>query len=1045
MSNPSKRGPVGLSRQGRVRLIASVASVALMMPAITAPPSGLGFVSVAEAREMSPEGSNGAINADAIESGAVTRAVDLTNARRLLSGRAILLDGNDVNPLFAEKNNPTPIPSGVPVYAQWIDRDGAVSPVYVAHTHDLPGVGGGAGTYAFQFPSWFDSEGKERIFLPAAGGRVKWRVWVPPFVNENTGNEVTTIRQVSGFFPGAFSNAIPALGEWVTLFRSVQKTALIQYEKPGSYMFKGEPVLDSEGADTSVVFGGPNNSINGSVWKENGRGDQTPYKPAKRPVLGDEFAEGYEVVASSITPAGKEVFELIKTLPKNEQRLATKNALESNPEYISATRSAKVDENGRYTIRFEDGELDAGLMYVAVKDLEGNYVANYGKFSSPIFLPATNDQGVNPDVPESYAYFRNKVHNLNFALIETEYPQIRITNYDVMEDMARPGDTAVLELSSGKIAPQGQRIVWTDSEGREVKVCEDLFSSEDVQSCTFTVPENLKAAGSTYTASLYDGEFIVSADSFFAKPFPVDPTNEDPEIAPKNGVSVTEGEEVPSNTLLATISDDKEIDPRGISVSGLPEGVNWEYVENDEDPSSGRIILNGVPEMGTASETPVDVTVTVQDANGAEVSETIPVAVNPSNKPPAITKKDGLSMTEGQEVPAGTVLASVSDDKGLPEGAVEVSGLPEGVTAEFDAESGQVVLGGTPAEGSAQDDAYTVTVTVTDSDGESVEELVEVRVKREVTADVDPKYAENTVVRSGLEASSKEPTFVNPETGEPVTRPDGAIFALGELPFGVEAEEVSIDENTGVVTYRPRTNGSLAIYSFPVIVEYSDGSTDEVDANFDVQGNDLFLEASYDDVAAVVGEQKSSGPIKFANRDEQDPEVKVPENPRYDLFGKRIGDDGEQVDADNATIDPVTGAVTYTPKPEEGGKTVIFLVSIEYTGAEGDTDSIRVRFNVDKITVGVDPKYSDTPATSGESASSNEPRFVKPGTDEDVDKPAITSFAVGDSAPEGAEVSESGVVTYTPTSSEAGQTVDVPIVVTYADGSTDTVTVPFVV
>ena len=72
------------------------------------------------------------INADAIESGYISKTVDTTNARGVLSGTAQVVNNNG-NPSTFQSNN-FPVPDGTTVYLRWFDKDGAVSPVYTAKT-----------------------------------------------------------------------------------------------------------------------------------------------------------------------------------------------------------------------------------------------------------------------------------------------------------------------------------------------------------------------------------------------------------------------------------------------------------------------------------------------------------------------------------------------------------------------------------------------------------------------------------------------------------------------------------------------------------------------------------------------------------------------------------------------------------------------------------------------------------------------------------------------------------------------------------------------
>ncbi|MGX7406375.1 Rib/alpha-like domain-containing protein, partial [Aerococcus urinaehominis] len=87
------------------------------------------------------------------------------------------------------------------------------------------------------------------------------------------------------------------------------------------------------------------------------------------------------------------------------------------------------------------------------------------------------------------------------------------------------------------------------------------------------------------------------------------------------------------------------------------------------------------------------------------------------------------------------------------------------------------------------------------------------------------------------------------------------------------------------------------------------------------------------------------------------------------------------------------------------------------------------------------PAYAETAGEVGKEAKSAAPTF----TDKDgkAATPKVNSYKLGEGAPAGATIDEAtGVVTYTPTEADAGKTVEVPVVVTYADDSTDNVKAP---
>ena len=87
------------------------------------------------------------------------------------------------------------------------------------------------------------------------------------------------------------------------------------------------------------------------------------------------------------------------------------------------------------------------------------------------------------------------------------------------------------------------------------------------------------------------------------------------------------------------------------------------------------------------------------------------------------------------------------------------------------------------------------------------------------------------------------------------------------------------------------------------------------------------------------------------------------------------------------------------------------------------------------------PEYKDGSGKPGEDAKVDAPKF----TDKDGNSttaPEGTKFAPGDGAPEGVTVNEDGSISVkVPEGAKPGEKITVPVVVTYPDGSKDTVDV----
>ncbi|MHA6654637.1 Rib/alpha-like domain-containing protein [Aerococcus urinae] len=144
------------------------------------------------------------------------------------------------------------------------------------------------------------------------------------------------------------------------------------------------------------------------------------------------------------------------------------------------------------------------------------------------------------------------------------------------------------------------------------------------------------------------------------------------------------------------------------------------------------------------------------------------------------------------------------------------------------------------------------------------------------------------------------------------------------------------------------------------------------------------------------------------------------------------------------SVDPKTGVVTIkaADTAKIPGETVTVPVTLTYpNGMKVKTDAVIKVLPKEEQKDLVDPVYEPVQTNVGQEATSNLKFIDKAG--KDVAKPEGAKFALGENAPEGATVDpETGVVKYTPKAGDADKTVDVPVVVTYKDGSQDTTNAP---
>ena len=779
------------ARRRGTTIAAAALSVALVAPFVH-PVASPQSAAVASAQETGVASSGAdVIEADAIANGYIDSAGDMTNAKSTLSGRAYIDDGSGFGPTDAGN---LPVPEGTTVYMQWIDKDGAVSPVYSAKTSDqLSGdktSQAGPGAYAFDLRQpWTDVHGKEHTYTASNGQYYK--LWINPFTDERNGATVTPFRQVGGFFPGAFRNSAGAnqQGAFNLIGTNMQRTAVfMQNEGDTSYMHrpKAEWVEDTEETvSNQSVNPAMKGHVGGRVWLETS--DVRIDGPDK--TGSDVAASGYNVVMSVLTPEGiGEYAAKVESLPVAQQQAAAKQLLEEHPEYIAETVTTKTDEEGYYSVKFSDGKLtnqSKKYLYASVESPDGKSTNAYSGWRLPLYQSPTANGSRNPNPIAAQNPVVNPMwYNVNFALVPKHNVSLNITNYDMTKNPARKGDTPVLDVK-GPFPVTPNKIVWKKNGViLEDKTCEGITSEEEANKCVFPVPEDA-VKGDVFTAEFVTGDDTsIAADSFVVDDTPYadgfTPKYEDKLVVP--------GEETKSSPTF-TDKDGKD--------AKAPEGSKFAIPEDFKAPEGYEV---------TIDENTGEITVTVPDKsklNKDTVEEfDVPVTVT---YPDGSTDKTDANFkldTDGD----GTPDSKDDDDDG--DGVPDTEEIDKGTNPK---DKGERPL--TPIEPGESTDAATV----------------------------EPKY-EDTPVVPGQDAKSV-PSFVKEDedgkpTEEKVDVPEGSKFAIPEDFKAPEGYTAEIDENSGEITVTvdggKLNKDTVEEFDVPVTVTYPDGSTDDAKAKFEL-------------------------------------------------------------------------------------------------------------------------------------------------------------------------------------------------------------------
>ncbi|MDK7142978.1 YPDG domain-containing protein [Gleimia europaea] len=988
------------------------------------------------------------IDADMIASGRVTKAANLTDAhgvgKGLISGH-VYLTGPNGNPGAAYDNGNIKL-DDITVYAQFRDKDGSYSPIFSAKTHTLPDVlggNGGQGTFAFgtgdKGITWTDKLGRKHTW--AARTDQKHRIWVEPFINDR-GSRVEMFRQANGWTPGSFNGVVEGpMGSFVAADGNMQLMAAFLREIPPSHetswmAAKGDKLVeDPKGPDKAAALQGPeSNMLSGQVWLETGGSPDWGF-PATGPKKEskDPGAAGYTVFASTLTREGAAANAALHAQYKddpNKLAEATKKMLEDNPEYILKTVYGKTDAEGNYSLRFGDYTdanqtredfLNPDHVFVWVENKDGVVQTGYTGFHTPIFqrfngggnfrpadaVPAENQvkTALVSDIGNPrYGKPLNKIYNVRHALIP--YAPVTITaDYNATDKPAAPGTTVTPEFH-GTLSPLPSKIEWRDGKGKVVKTC-DLDQSKgtkaQVSACTFDIPKDAKK-GDVFSVVVVSGISDVAAWTVLVTK---DADDYEPEY---EGKLVVPGQETKSSPSF-TDKDGKGVD--------VPEGSKFAITDGFTAPEGYEVSID---------ENTGEITVTFPD--GSKLNKD---TVEEFDVPVTVTYPDGTTDKTDANFKLDT------DGDGTP-----------------DAEDEDDDNDGVPDEKEKEDD--------TNPKSPNQNTIFE------------PEY-EGKLVVPGQETKSS-PSFTDKD-GKGVDVPEGSKFSIGDYK-APEGYVVTIDENTGEITVTFPDGSKLnkdttEEFDVPVTVTYKDGSTDEVKANFklDTDGDgdpdvtdpdddgdgipdeddsnpkvpnqNTIFEPGYEDGSGKPGEDVTIPAPEFKDKDGK--ATTPPEGTKFTP--------GENV-PDGVTIDENTGEIKVTI-PEDATPGDKITVPVVVTYPDGTKDNVDVTVTVEqpdqpdaKDNEKFEPAYEGKLVVPGQETKSS-PSF----TDKDgkgVDVPEGSKFSIGDyKAPEGYVVTideNTGEITVTfPDGSKLNKDTteefDVPVTVTYKDGSTDEVKANF--
>ena len=766
--------------------------VALSLVAQVAPatvlPTQPAVASAAENENATPETpvADGApIDADGIASGVVTKMDQLgdykwVNDQRknthggMVGGRLFSPGTGD----FSTVGDGNERLTGYAVYSQWMDEDGAVSPVYKAQTHKLPGTSGGDGSYVFHYPNWTDGNGKEHTFN-AKPMKVKIRLWIAPGQEGPGGQELKTIRQAPGVQPGFMNEGDGGVGMWSNVPESFQYTGIFTYEPPSEEMYakEGDPRFHVDKKGWGGSFGEEDkNSVSGSVWWETGA-SEAPLSTITFPQSTSEnFAKNgsARVVTSVLTDEGVAAFSQINKLPRAERVKKQKELLRANPKYIAETVAAETDAQGRYYARFNTKNWDNKYLYQFVQvNRDGKWVTQPA-YSSYI-VPMYGDPTKMMNIPQTWQDVRHSWTAMHFGLVR----QPTENDLNISESIVKAGDKVTPNISAYVYEGEEAYVQWFDGNGNAI----DLSGNKGEQkipvtgghnianpfdAATITIPNAKtlqKSGNTTFTARLYVNGKLVDADSVSV--------NKEPKTAVEGNPKKVDRTDKKQSTGLKIVNKDGDTEVSAVDANGkkIPVTVNDKTGEISVTP-------------GTDAKGPIKVTVKDPDLKDGESTYEVPVTSDSDENTP-----------EGKDV-----TVKVGETPKAEDAIKNKDALPKGTTFKFE-----------KAPDTSKEDTVPAKVIVTYPDGST--DVVDTNVivtKDPTAADTNTPEGKDVTVKVG-ETPKAEDAIKNKDA-----LPKGTTFMFEKAPDTSKEDTVPAK----------------------VIVTYPDGSTDEVTTTINVKDPD---------------------------------------------------------------------------------------------------------------------------------------------------------------------------------------------------------------
>ena len=281
----------------------------------------------------------------------------------------------------------------------------------------------------------------------------------------------------------------------------------------------------------------------------------------------------------------------------------------------------------------------------------------------------------------------------------------------------------------------------------------------------------------------------------------------------------------------------------------------------------------------------------------------------------------------------------------------------------------------------------------------------------------EPLMQHRFPVEYGKSAAVPAGSSATVSLGSHAQLPKGTTFGLRN-GASLRGWLVSVNEETGAVRATPPSADANAL-TVPVVAFFPDGSTRELNAQFEVAGADSQAAQTnppYQPATATPGTK-----VRVTLTGE------VPAGTRFELVG---------TPREDITVDPATGEVTIAV-PEQANIDEPLTTRVRALFPDGSARELTATVNVVNQATAFTPEFPRTEVRIGEKASLSQVRNVPVGT-----KFAIPAAFTKDGWTVTINEDTGQLSVATNTTVPDKQEVLVPVSLTYPDGSTRTVAVP---